>query len=288
MFAFQKKGKNSMRIISLNLRYAHSLDMNNQGVREPRIVSFISEYSPDFLGVQECEPFWRKRLLETLVPLGYLPAHDETFDANGKYGFKNFIWYNGERNELIESGKIWLSETPDVPSKGFGSRFYISAGYAVLKNKASGETFVYFNTHLDVYDVETRKREVAVLISKIKSFEDKGYKVFVTGDFNDVPESDIYKLMADNFLDARISAKTTTNLGTFNGYRTEGQTIDIASYECIDYCFYTKDVGIDIERFDVVDNWNGGYMSDHNAVIIDTYSSETTSMREYVCGFLKE
>ena len=33
-----------MRIISLNLRYAHSADMNNQGNREPRIVDFVNSF----------------------------------------------------------------------------------------------------------------------------------------------------------------------------------------------------------------------------------------------------
>ena len=135
-----------MRIISLNLRYAHSADMNNQGMREPRIVDFVKSFKPDMLGVQECEPFWRQRLLETIGKFGYTPVQPEVLDEEGKSVFKNYIWYDAENNELIDSGRIWLSETPDVPSKGFGTRFYISAGYAVVKNKTTNETATYENT----------------------------------------------------------------------------------------------------------------------------------------------
>ena len=259
-----------MRIISLNLRYAHDPEMNNQAKREPRIVQFVKDHRPDMLGVQECEKFWRERLVATIGALGYVPAQPEAFGEDGKYAFKNFIWYNAENNELLDSGRIWLSETPDVPSKGFGSRFYISAGYAVVKNKQTGECAAYVNTHLDVEKLERRMNEIKVIKQKIKELEDKGYSVFVTGDFNDDQDSDVYRSMRESLLDARETAELSTDMNTFNFCNSENVVIAKEKYRRLDYCFHNGDkTGAEIKSFDVVDRWNGGYMSDHNALIID-------------------
>lgn len=259
-----------MRIISLNLRYAHSADMNNQGNREPRIVDFVKSFRPAVLGVQECEPFWRERLMATIGKLGYSPAQPEMLDEEGKSVFKNFIWYDSNGNELIEGGKIWLSETPDTPSKGFGSRFYISAGYAVIKNKITGECIAYVNTHLDVNKSDTRIKELEVLKERITKLSDKGYSVFVTGDFNDEENTDVYRAMTDALLDARKTAKISTETNTYNYCNSEGIIVPKEKYRRIDFCFYNGDeTGAVVEKFDVVDRWADGYMSDHNALVID-------------------
>ena len=81
---------------------------------------------------------------------------------------------------------------------------WISAGWAILENKATGAQYVHINTHLFVGDAAIRTKEYEVLSTKIKEFTDKGYKVFVTGDFNTSTASDIYKGLTTNLLDARI------------------------------------------------------------------------------------
>lgn len=258
----------SARIMSLNLRNANSVTMNNQSFREPRIVDFVRTNMPDSIGVQECESFWFKRLKATIGTLGYVPVQEEAY-AGGDYAFKNFIWYNPNTVKLVDSGRMWLSETPDTPSKGFGAAHYISMGWAILENKETGAKYVHVNTHLSSENEELRDRELDVLLPKIESFKAQGYKVFVTGDFNFEMTSPIYTQMIENLRDARKTAKETTELYTFSGYSREGVDIPQNKYKCIDYCFYTEDTNVFIEKFDVIDKWKGGYMSDHNALVID-------------------
>ena len=257
-----------MRIISLNLRYAHSADMNTQGIREPRIADFIKSFRPNSFGVQECEKFWYDRLTATIGALGYVPAHPETYSENGSYAFKNFIWYDPDKSELVESERLWLSDTPHVPSRGFGSRFYISAGYAVIKDKHTGECIAHVNTHLNVDSQDIRLAEVKVLKTKIAELADKGYPVFVTGDFNSGPASLVYAEMTKNLADARYVASVSTELKTYTGYAEENVDIPKENYLTADYCFQSNK-GVRTDKFDVVDKWGGGYLSDHNALIVD-------------------
>ena len=108
-----------------------------------------------------------------------------------------------------------------------------------------------------------------MLFEKLTAFESQGYPVFLTGDFNSQMSSSIYSKATNKLVDARKTAKITTNLLTFNGYSTEGVELDPDTYRCMDYCFYTNNTNIYSEKFDVVEKQNGGYMSDHNALVID-------------------
>lgn len=266
-YAFEET---ALRVVSLNLRYAKSATQNNQSVRAPRIYNFIKNALPSSFGVQECEKFWRDSLVATIGELGYVPAQEEAYSASGDYAFKNFIWYNSNTTELKTSGRIWLSETPNTPSKGFGSDFYISAAWALLADKQTGAEYIHVNTHLTAEKNDTlREKEIAVLLAKIKTFTDKGYMVVITGDFNSNTMTDVYSTMSDSFLDARDTAKETTKLGTYNKYSQEGVTLDQSTYTCIDYCFYTETPNIYVSKFNVIDRYSGGYMSDHNALITD-------------------
>ena len=204
----------SAKIASLNLRYAHSGNDNNQSYREPRIYDFIKTERPDSFGVQECEKFWKERLEASIGKLGYVAAQEEAYSDSGKYAFKNYIWYNTKTTELIEGGRIWLSETPQEPSMGYGSRYYISAAWAILENKDTGARYVHVNTHLNVDSEKIRDKEVEVLMAKVRTFLNAGYEVFITGDFNSNMKSDVYKTMTKSLFDARYAANSTTNMYT--------------------------------------------------------------------------
>ena len=266
----------SVRIMSLNLRYANTQFQNNQKLREPRIKEFVKDMRPTSIGVQECEPFWRQRLVVSLGALGYVPVQEAVMVGSSS-AFKNFIWYNPEKTTLIDSGTMWLSETPDKPSTGFGAIHYISAGWAIFEDKETGAQYAHVNTHLtagfnnlsEEQVREIQKKELGVLLGKVEELENKGYKVFVTGDFNSDMTTDIYKNATAKLLDSRKTAENTTTLFTFNGYSEENVDIPTSTYKCIDYCYYTEDRDIYIEKFNVFDKYDGGYMSDHNALLTD-------------------
>ena len=40
--------------------------------------------------------------------------------------------------ELVEEKHFWLSETPQIPSKGWNANYYRVCSYAALKHKATG------------------------------------------------------------------------------------------------------------------------------------------------------
>lgn len=241
-----------VKVVSLNVLTATNATKNQQAEREPRIISFVEEYKPDSLGVQECEIFWRMRL--DVVLEGYARAQKVTEVT------KNYIYYRTDKLKVIDSGVFWLSETPDVSSKGFGSRFYISCCWALFESLENGSRYVHMNTHLNVDSEEIRVKELTVLLPKAQEFMDLGYAVVLTGDFNAVEDSVIYSTVTSTELkSARYLTKDTTSIGTFNGLVEK----DIYKGP-IDYCFVNKEALI--SKYRVVVKQDGGFMSDHNAL----------------------
>lgn len=240
-------------VVSLNLRTAKNANENTQSEREPLIVAFVDEYKPDSLGTQECEVFWRGRLDKALAPIGYdraVPAENIT---------KNYIWYNTKTLKVIEADTFWLSPTPEVSSKGFGSNFYISCCWAVFEVIATGTRYVHMNTHLDVNSEKTRESELTVLIPRIEEFLAKDYAVVVTGDFNSKNDSVIYTTVTELLSDSRLMTKDTTDIGTFNNFDYNRKYSGP-----IDYCFVDDDVSV--SKYSVIDKQDGKFMSDHNAL----------------------
>ncbi len=259
-------------LASLNLRYAYDSEMNSQGAREPRVVEFIKQYQPHSFGVQECEAYWKERLDIKLAEYGYVSAQQEVYDGSTQststYSFKNFIYYNTNEVTLIDSGITWLSETPTVPSKGFDSIYYISVGWAILESKDTGARYVHMNTHLNVDSAVIRAQEIEVLLARAKTFENRGYDVFITGDFNDLMTSSSYISMTARYSDARLATTDTLELDyTYNGYQSETEPAKTQNAKLIDFCFF-KGNDITIDKFDIVEKSKGGYMSDHNALFV--------------------
>ncbi len=258
----------TVRAASLNLKN-NLTDTSNISWenRKANIVNFITSSLSDSIGVQECEKTMYNDLLDSLADAGYLSANKD-YTNNEEYAFKNFIFYNKNTTELIGNGEYWLTSGKDSPEAKEISNYnyYISAGWAILKNIATGESYVHINTHLisDVSKIdhsEVRETELDNLLKFISTNADfSGKRIILTGDFNDKPTTDVYSNVTGVFTDSRDAAIFTTDANTYNGFTS--------SMSILDYCFY---MGNDMSalKFNVTEKWDGAWLSDHNALVID-------------------
>lgn len=244
-----------MKIVSFNLKCAQHADDNMQKEREPRIVAFLQQQRPASVGFQETEPFWRERLDAALT--GYVRAQPQLMT-------KNYIYYDPRQVSLVNHGVIWLSETPDLPSQGHGSRFFISATWAILECIESGSRYVHINTHLDAFNEPIREKEIAMVMDLADRFRAQDLPVVMTGDFNSKEDSIIYKYVMDHgYLDAKYQTEDTTTMGTFNGFGK----YEPPYHGPIDY-FFINPGKWDVERYTVTVYWEGEFMTDHNVLCL--------------------
>lgn len=258
-----EKSSEATRILSFNLRCAND-EEGSVNDRSQIASAIIEQYLPDSFGVQEATPKWLKKLDGKLGD-----KYDRVGEARDKNIFGSeysCVYYLKDKYNLIDSGTIWLSETPEVKySESFDTACTRIASWAVLENKETGVRYTHINTHLDHVLESTRVSQADVLIEKIKELQKEG-TVVCTGDFNTDCSSDVYKEMLKIVDDSRILAKNTDDGITYHNYGK----IEDAPGGAIDFAFVTKDTEVD--TYKVIRNTvHSMYPSDHYAVCADIY-----------------
>lgn len=258
-----EKDDNTTRVISFNVRCADDPEgsVNN---RSQLVAAILEQYAPDSFGVQEATSKWLRKLDNALGD-----KYDRVGVARDPFGpFSEYgcVYYLKDKYNLIDSGTIWLSETPEKKySVSYDSKCRRIATWAVLENKETGERYTHLNTHLDHGLESTREAQTKVLLEKMQQLQSEG-TVVCTGDFNTTENSKVYSDMTAVTDDTKVVAKNTQNGITYHDYgeitETEGGPID--------FIFVSK--GVKALNYKIIDNIvQGMYPSDHYAVCADIY-----------------
>lgn len=189
--------KAEVRYCTFNIRCIHYND-NLEGwgwaVRRDRVAHYILDNQIDIVGVQEAVKEALDDLLERMPDYDYIGVGREDGVHEGEH---MALFYRKDKFELLDHGDFWLSETPDVPSKGWDAMYKRVATWGKFKEKKSGKILMGVNTHFDHVGKEARKQSALLIIDKIKEIVGKKPAV-VTGDFNVTEESEAYETITTN------------------------------------------------------------------------------------------
>lgn len=229
----QSQDKNSIRVMSFNIRYGTANDGDNHwNKRKDFLMDTIHAFGPDLLGTQETLRDQRDFILSKLA--GY-----ESFGVgrdDGKDGGEMAaLFYRTSRFEKLAGGHFWLSETPDkVGSKGWDAALPRIATWVKLRDRQNenGKPIFFLNTHFDHQGRQAR-REAAILIRKKVLELGADCDSIVTGDFNAGADSDVFSaLFADHaqqespLVDtfSQAQQKYEEGQGTFSGFQSTATT----------------------------------------------------------------
>ena len=107
--------------------------------------------------------------------------------------------------ELVEQEVFWLSETPDVMSKGWDADYHRICVRALLCS-CYGVYLNVFNTHLEWAGETARNKGLELIADRAEASD---YPTLICGDFNAVEGSNTYRLISNRFFDtARYAPKT--------------------------------------------------------------------------------
>ncbi len=250
-----------LTIMSANVRCYSPTDFFKKSwfYRADLLSGDIAEVAPDVICFQEVQDL-HYNYLENVMPEydSIVAFRDKSIIREGCA-----IFYRSDRFEKIEEGYFWLSETPDVMSKDWGSAHYRVCVYACLKDLNTGKEFIVFNTHLDHKSEEARIKGIEVVLDKIAELE--GRPAFLMGDMNAHENSKTIKSTKESFDDAlKIAASVTGTDYTYNNWG------DPEAGDRIDYILIGKGSAT-VSEYHVVDNSRGGiYSSDHCPIYIKT------------------
>jgi len=235
-------------------------DIGSIGARMNGVLETIRSEMPDSFGLQEAHELWRwplKRALQDADTIGV--AYGIACNWGRYFGVQEGtpIFYRKDRYDLVKQGVFWLSDRPRVASVGWDAALPRIAGYAVLRDKETGFTYVHFNAHFDHVGATARANSARLIADRINAM---GLPAVFTADVNAGPASlPAQYLAAGGLTDLRDAANSTDTGGTFHGYGGGGGSV-------IDYV-YANHYLRDAAEFKVIrDEYDGMYPSDHFAV----------------------
>jgi endonuclease/exonuclease/phosphatase family metal-dependent hydrolase len=254
----------NLKIMTYNIRLDVASDGENAWPnRKEYFTSQIQFYSPDIFGVQEATPGQVDYIASALPKYSKFGIGRE----EGGTGEACTIYYKKDRFKVQDSNTFWLSETPNVVSRGWDAACNRVSTYGLFTDLKTKKSFYVFNVHLDHMGNEARIKGVQLVLSKIKEINSKKYPVFLMGDFNSEPSTpqivEIKKVM-DDTKDVSIE-KPFGPSGTFNDFKhNEPVTL------LLDYIFISKNSGLKIQKHAVLsDSKDLKYPSDHLPVLIE-------------------
>ena len=250
-----------LTIMSANVRCYSPFDFFKRSwfYRAELLTSDIAAVTPDIICFQEVNAIHYKYL--TSVMEGY--ESFVTYRDNSLAQEGCSIFYRADRFEEIERGHFWLSETPDVMSKDWGSAHYRICVYVCLKDLNTGKEFIVFNTHLDHKSEEARIKGIQVVLDKIAALD--GRPAFLMGDMNALEGTKTIESTKENFDDAEKIALCA--IGSNYTYNNWGEPEED---DRIDYILISKGDATVIEYHVVNNSHNGIYSSDHCPIYIKT------------------
>lgn len=256
-----------LNIMTFNIRYDNPADnANNWKYRRDYVYSMILQNDIDVMGTQEVLSNQLTDLLGALPKFAYVGVGRKDGIAAGEF---SAVFYKKDRFELLKSGTFWLSENPSaVGVKGWDAAIERIVTWVVLKERSTGREFAFLNTHFDHIGQVARRESAKLLLSKVTEIA-KDLPVFVTGDLNATPDSEVLQILLDaknnsHLTDTRTIAPSLSGPAwTFHGFGT----VPLESRTIIDYIFTKKSVSV--QQLKVIYEMKDQlYLSDHNPVMV--------------------
>ena len=285
-----------IRLLTHNIRYATKNPFQGEelwDVRKNRLINELNFNTTHILEaiicLQEVLHEQLQDILSELNPDGewhYIGVGREDGDQAGEYSpvlYRPSVWH------LQESKTIWLSETPDRPSKGWDAASTRILTIGKFEHHQSKKLLVAMNTHLDDQGSRSRLESAKIITEQVavmssQTFQGPPVSVFLTGDLNSEPHMEAYQYLLEHspMVDVQTMVPLKNRYGhvdTFTGFghedspptridfifiKDENRPADNTLKDTVDTQWVVRNYAVLENRFD-----DGVYCSDHRAVVAD-------------------
>jgi endonuclease/exonuclease/phosphatase family metal-dependent hydrolase len=246
-------------ITSANIRFENPQDgPHDWPNRKDFLAEILNHQNLDLLGTQEGR---QPQLRDLEFLLNELKLCDQNRDWIEERMYP-CIFYNPKTIEVIDSGDIWLSQTPNIPgSSDFDSAFPRLATWIQGRDIESRQLFYFFNCHLDHVKEDTRIEQIRVLCDELLQLNKTNLPIIISGDFNTSPTGPVRKMIIKKLnyiVDPWIefNKKEETSFHKFDGKDPTGES------KRIDWILHSSTFHCDEINL-IKDSRNGIFPSDH-------------------------
>lgn len=253
------KNSRPLTILTYNIRYDNPNDgADRWELRRDALAKEVMRHRPAIVGLQEVLAHQLAFLEANLK--GYRRIGVGRDDGLEKGEFSP-LFFDTTAFRLLYSRTLWLSPTPDVPTKAWDAALPRIATLVILQEKNSGDSLWAVNTHFDHIGKEARLHSAELIAKTLAPALAAGQKVIFMGDLNAEPNEPPIEFLKKHFSDACPAAQS--NSGTFNGFE-----IERTQFKRIDYVWYApgrwKMLGYTVPQPKV----GGRHVSDHFPVLV--------------------
>ncbi|KAF7596747.1 hypothetical protein BBP40_000175 [Aspergillus hancockii] len=207
-------------------------------------------------------------------------------DDGHEAGEYSAIFYRPSVWQLRHWETVWLSETPDVPSKSWDAASIRIVTIGVFTHHTSRRTILAMNTHLDDQGSRSRFEAAHIILRKINDYRTGEYRniisgVFLTGDLNSEATQEAYSVLTgpeSPLVDAARLVDQAEHYGdhlTWTGFGYEEEDPSRIDYILLGpgpvkvlnnegRLWKVEGYSVLANRFD-----DGVFNSDHRAVVVD-------------------
>ncbi len=251
-----------MKVMTYNIRLDIASDGENAWPnRKDFLSSQVMFLSPDIMGVQEARPNQISDLQKALPNFSYI-GNGRDGGADGEH---TAIFFNTSKVKVENDSTFWLSQTPEILSKGWDAAYPRICTYGKFSFVDGNQKVWVFNTHLDHQGAMAQKEGLKLVLEKIEEVNVQNLPVILMGDFNVEPKSEVLEQTKLNYHDAKTIAETNFGpVGTFNGFNYNNPVT-----RRIDYLLVSKLGKFEIEKYAVLSSAvDFKFPSDHFPVFI--------------------
>jgi len=240
-------GADAIVVGTFNIRYDNEKDRergNGWPQRSEAVAALIRFHAFDVIGIQEANDNQISDLQALLPAYDHRGCGRNDGKRDGEYAA---VFFRKSLFRVASEGRFWLSETPDVPSRGWDAKFNRICVWVGLESIHDSTPLFFFNTHLDHQGGMSRVNGITLILDRIRRIAGEHPTVLV-GDFNVDQASDCYADIHRSgvLLDAFDTAEERYALnGTPNGFNPQS-----FSTNRIDHVFHTK--GFKVSRYGVL------------------------------------
>lgn len=273
-----------VRLVSQNVRYATTRPFPGEerwSIRYPKLcaqLNFITTgYASAFLCLQEV---LHSQLVDIQSSLGPSWSHIGQGRDDGKLaGEFSPVFYRSDTWTCTRNQTLWLSETPEKPSRGWDAALNRVVTVGLFQHKETGTSVLVMSTHFDHLGEKARKESAKLLVRLAHNwYRDTGGDqadqppVFLGGDFNSTPDAGAYKqitLPETGMKDIRDLVPKENRYGndeiTYTSFAGEERQTRI------DFLFTLQAPEVTPRTFAILPNRfdDGVALSDHRAVVAD-------------------
>lgn len=249
--------ENNIKVMSFNILCRGEGEYAREK-RAPHVVELIRREAPDVIGFQEATPEWMEYLKSSLNNYNCVGVGRDDGKNKGEF---SAVFYSRNRFLLRNSGRFWLSETPDEASLGWDGAYNRICTWAILKDLYTTRKFVVMNTHADHVGEVAVNEGMKLIVKKVRGLNT--LPTFVTGTFNIKEGGRDYNIVVNSGVlrDSKYVCEDIVNENTYNGFGVGEQCV-------VDYIFVNK--SITPVKYNVLTDKNGDlYISDHYPVVVD-------------------